>query len=76
MPIDPTLITIGLNAGALIWGASKINTSVATLTKAVDKMEKTMEAVGEEVGDHETRITVLEDRDGRPPRPSHPARAA
>lgn len=68
MPLTPELITIGLNAAALIWGASKINATVGTLTKAVDKMERAMEHVGVEMHDHETRISVLEDRGGRPPR--------
>lgn len=42
------------NAIAFAWGAAKLSGSV-------DRLEKFSERIGEQVGKHETRITVLED---------------
>lgn len=49
------LIALGINCMGLVWGAAKISASVERLTKWADK-------TGDQVNNHETRITVLETR--------------
>lgn len=45
---------------ALVWGASKISSSVSDLAKSVTKLDATVEHLDKRVHDHETRVTVLE----------------
>ena len=44
------VFALTVQGGALVWGASKISSSVADLARSVTKL----------VHDHETRVTVLE----------------
>lgn len=46
--------------GGLVWGASRISSSVDSLSRSVTKLDKTVEHLDTRVQDHETRVSVLE----------------
>lgn len=49
------LLTVLLNLGGLVWGASKMDSATKNLTKIVDKMDGI-------VDEHEKRISRMEGR--------------
>ena len=51
---------LAAQGGALVWGASKISSSVSDLARSVAKLDSTVEHLDKRVHDHETRVTVLE----------------
>lgn len=62
-----TLVAVALaNLCGLVWGAAKIDTSVKTLNEWSRQATQQLARHDEKIGDHETRITVLEDREERP----------
>ena len=54
------VFAVTVQVAALVWGASKISSSVADLARSVAKLDKTVEHLDSTVHDHETRVTVLE----------------
>lgn len=58
IPFNVATVTLAVllitNLAALVWGAATINKTVQTL-------EKSTERIVEKLGNHETRITVIED---------------
>lgn len=58
-------LLVTLNAGALVWGAATLSASVRQLGQTVTRLDGFLEKVDERVDDHETRISVMEDRRGR-----------
>jgi cell division protein FtsB len=54
------VFALTVQGGALVWGASKISSSVSDLARSVTKLDKTVEHLDKRVHDHETRVTVLE----------------
>ena len=53
-------IALTVQFGGLVWGASRIATSVDSLSRSVEKLDATVEHLDTRVQDHETRVSVLE----------------
>jgi uncharacterized membrane protein len=62
VPLNVATLTLAgvllANLAALVWGA-------ATISKTVKTLERSNERIVDKLGNHETRISVLEDRDER-----------
>jgi outer membrane murein-binding lipoprotein Lpp len=54
------VFALTVQGGALVWGASKISSSVSDLSRSVAKLDSTVEHLDKRVHDHETRVSVLE----------------
>lgn len=53
-------VTLLANFAAIVWGASKINSSVVALNHAVTKLSDAVTKLDERVDAHEVRIAVVE----------------
>lgn len=64
--MTPGEIALGIalftNFGGLVWGASRISTSVDRLERTVTKLENVVEVLDDRVDNHNVRIAVLEDK--------------
>lgn len=60
------LLTLFLNFGGLVWGASKITSAVAALQVTTQNMTHTLQSMAEKMAEiqveYNARISVLEDR--------------
>lgn len=60
------LLTLFLNFGGLVWGASKITSAVAELQVTTQNMTHTLQNMAEKMAEiqveYNARISVLEDR--------------
>ena len=55
-------VTIAANIFALVWGASRISSTVASLSAVVAKLEVALDKLAEKVSVHEVEIHVLRSR--------------
>lgn len=58
-------LTILLNMAGLVWGASRLSSSVDALKETTVKLEATVSKISDAQADHNARLRVLEDRDRR-----------
>ena len=54
------VLSLVLNVAAIAWGAGKVDSSVRALEASAARTDIKLERFVDKIGDHETRITVLE----------------
>jgi len=54
-----SVITIGLNIAALIWGAARISSSVESLTKSMTELRVTVQTIDSRVNSNTVDIEVI-----------------
>lgn len=53
-------VTLILQVGVVVWGASAIASKMRQLSGAIEKLTTTVEKLDRRVDDHDTRLAVLE----------------
>lgn len=61
IPLIGLILALIVNGAALVWGASKMNSAILNLVKAVDKLEMSTDRMDSTVNDIEARVRILED---------------
>ena len=65
MTLSVELAAIAIYSIGLVWGAAKMHAAITALTEAARELKQMYGAQAAELGDHRTRIIVLEDFRGR-----------
>lgn len=65
-PVIGLAVTILLNFGAIIWAVARFRSELTHLSTALGRLSDVLDHLDERVDQHETRLSVLEDRRQHP----------